>query len=40
MPVRVEETDEKWYGITYREDTPSVREALKIMTEKGMYKWN
>lgn len=27
--VKVIETDEKWYGVTYKEDLPSVREALK-----------
>lgn len=31
-------TDDKWYGVTYREDTESVKAALKEMTEKGWYK--
>ncbi len=31
-------TDDKWYGVTYKEDTESVKQALKEMTEKGWYK--
>lgn len=29
LKVRVIETEEKWYGVTYKEDLPTVREALK-----------
>lgn len=29
LNVRVIETEEKWYGVTYQEDVPAVREALK-----------
>ena len=28
---------DKWYGMTYREDLPSVKEALSSMIEKGYY---
>ena len=32
------ETPSKWYGVTYREDKPSVVKALKELTDKGEYK--
>lgn len=35
--VSVIPTGEKWYGVTYKEDSESVREALKKMIEKGIY---
>lgn len=35
--VKVLETDEKWYGVTYMDDAPVVRAALKDMTDKGLY---
>lgn len=31
-------TDDKWYGVTYREDTESVVNAIAEMTAKGWYK--
>ena len=31
-------TSSKWFGVTYREDKPSVVKALKRLTEKGLYK--
>lgn len=36
--VRVLSTDEKWYGVTYKEDAPIVKDAIKNLTEKGLYK--
>lgn len=36
--VKVIDTDEKWYGITYKEDLPMVQEAIKKMTDEGLYK--
>jgi hypothetical protein len=30
-------TDEKWFGVTYREDKESVVNALKSMRESGKY---
>ena len=36
--VRVLETDEKWYGVTYVDDAPVVKQALKTLTDKGLYK--
>ena len=35
--VSVLESSEKWYGVTYRTDIPSVRDAMKRLTEQGMY---
>jgi len=35
---KVVETDEKWYGITYKEDLPLIQEAIKKMTDNGIYK--
>ncbi len=31
------QTDAKWYGVTYKEDKPVVVEALRRMTEAGLY---
>ena len=31
-------TPDVWYGVTYREDKPSVVKALKELTDKGLYK--
>lgn len=36
-PVRVLETTEKWYGVTYREDMDSVREAMIKYINEGLY---
>lgn len=41
--VRVLESRDKWYGVTYQEDKPVVMAALKDMTERGLYPdglWN
>lgn len=38
MPVKVLKTDEKWYGVTYREDMDSVREAMSKFISEGLYK--
>ena len=35
--VEVLPTDERWYGVTYKEDTDSVRAAIKKMIDSGMY---
>lgn len=36
--VVVLETSEKWYGVTYGEDAPTVKQALKAFVDKGLYK--
>ena len=35
--VRLLHTDERWYGMTYREDTQAVRAALARMKADGIY---
>lgn len=35
--VRVLPSEDKWYGITYREDKPSVTAAIAAMTKSGLY---
>lgn len=35
--VRILSTDERWYGVTYREDKQGVVDAIAKMTEEGMY---
>ena len=37
-PVRVLETNEQWYGVTYREDTDAVRQAMNKYISEGRYK--
>ena len=36
--VSVLETKERWYGVTYREDMPSVRAAMDKFICEGMYR--
>ena len=31
-------TDDKWYGVTYKEDKQSVVDALAAYTAQGLYK--
>jgi hypothetical protein len=35
--VRVLPTDERWFGITYREDMPAAREAIRERIGRGVY---
>ena len=35
--VRVLKSGNQWYGVTYREDKPSVVAAMRRMTEEGLY---
>ncbi len=34
---KVIDTDEKWYGITYKEDLPIIQNAICELTQKGLY---
>lgn len=36
--VKVLKTDAKWFGVTYKEDTPSVNAALETFDKAGKYK--
>ena len=38
--VRVLSSGEQWFGVTYREDKPSVLDALRTKTEAGQYPEN
>lgn len=41
--VRVLESEDKWYGVTYKEDKPVVVEAIRALKEAGLYPqklWN
>lgn len=35
--VQVLESSERWYGITYRNDIPLIREAMKNFINQGLY---
>lgn len=37
--IKVLETPDKWYGVTYKGDTPDVQKALSSLIEQGLYKW-
>ena len=38
--VEVLKSEDKWYGVTYREDKPLVVEAIARKTEGGQYPEN
>lgn len=41
--VKVLRTEERWFGITYREDRPAVEQAVRALVERGVYPpslWN
>ena len=35
--VRVLPTDDRWFGVTYREDKPHVEAAIRELVEAGRY---
>jgi hypothetical protein len=35
--VKVLETEDKWFGVTYKEDKAAVVEAFRQLTQKGIY---
>ncbi|MEN8153291.1 MAG: sugar phosphate nucleotidyltransferase [Acidobacteriota bacterium] len=35
--VKVLRTTSEWFGVTYREDKPTVKEKIKQLVEKGLY---
>jgi choline kinase len=37
VDVKVLESEDMWYGITYREDLPGVMEAVKKLHQRGVY---
>ena len=38
VSVKVLETKDKWFGVTYREDKPAVVESFRRLIEAGVYK--
>lgn len=40
VTVRMLPTADRWFGITYREDTPAVREAFRELVARGEYDIN
>lgn len=40
MTVKVLKTNDAWYGMTYKEDVPTVKESFQQMLEAGMYQEN
>ena len=35
--VTVLESEDKWYGVTYREDKPLVMNAIEKLKDEGIY---
>ena len=35
--IKVIPTSSQWFGITYKEDAPGVRQMIKQLVEKGEY---
>lgn len=38
VSVKVLETPDKWFGVTYKEDKKAVVEGFRKLIEKGVYK--
>ncbi|MFI3206265.1 MAG: sugar phosphate nucleotidyltransferase [Clostridia bacterium] len=38
--IKVLETSDKWYGVTYQEDKPTVQKAMRDMADAGLYPEN
>ena len=38
VSVKVLDSHDKWFGVTYKEDKESVMEAFRSLIEKGVYK--
>jgi hypothetical protein len=37
ISVVAETSDDRWFGMTYREDRDTVAESLRLLTEEGVY---
>jgi hypothetical protein len=37
IKIKVLMSNEKWFGVTYREDKPFVVESIRKMIRKGIY---
>lgn len=40
VSVKMLETNDKWFGVTYKEDTQAVKDAFKELYDKGVYNTN
>lgn len=40
VSVKMLETKDKWFGVTYKEDTDSVKQSFKELYEQGVYSGN
>ena len=40
VKIKVLTTTSKWLGVTYKEDTPEVRDAIQRLVDKGEYPLN
>ena len=38
MSVKVLETKDKWFGVTYKEDKETVVDSFRELIESGVYK--
>lgn len=38
MSVKILRSNDTWYGMTYHEDVPSVKDSFKKMLDSGIYK--
>ncbi len=38
--VKVLPTDARWFGVTYQEDKPKVKEAIQRLIKEGVYPTN
>ena len=38
MSIKVLRSNDTWYGMTYHEDVPSVKDSFKKMLDSGIYK--
>ena len=36
--VKVLETNDKWFGVTYQEDKQSVVDAIRALVDQGVYR--
>lgn len=40
VSVKILPTNEKWFGATYKEDIPYIRDSFRKLTEEGVYQQN
>lgn len=40
VQVKILETNDRWFGVTYKEDKEAVQNSFKELIEKGVYPEN